>query len=122
MTAGQSAPDHPGQPGAFSRVLLRMLMKQARVVANEPLAAGFQLITLEGPDFKGLQWVPGQKVQIAMGSAFVARTFTPIDWDAAAGRTRIVGYAHGNGPGSVWVRSARPGDECDIFGPRRRWM
>lgn len=39
-----------------------------------------------------------------MGSAFVARTYTPIDWDPVAGRTRIRGYAHGDGPGSAWVR------------------
>ncbi|MGC1550270.1 MAG: siderophore-interacting protein [Rhodanobacter sp.] len=95
-----------------------MLMKQARVVGAEPLAEGFRLITLESPEFRGLHWVPGQKVQIAMGSAFVARTFTPIEWDAAAGRTRILGYAHGSGPGSAWVCDTRLGDECDVFGPR----
>lgn len=54
-----------------------------------------------------------------MGSAFVARTYTPIEWDDAAGRTRILGYAHGDGPGSSWVRRLEPGNECDIFGPRR---
>ena len=93
-------------------------MKQARVVEVEPVAEGFRLIRLESPEFKGLQWVPGQKVQVAMGSAFVARTFTPIEWDAAAGRTRILGVAHGHGPGSAWVRDVGPGDACDVFGPR----
>lgn len=106
------------QPGRLSRALIRMLMKQTRVVAAESVAEGFRLITLESPEFRGFQWVPGQKVQIAMGSAFVARTFTPIEWDATAGRTRILGYAHGSGPGSDWVRGTKPGDECDIFGPR----
>lgn len=106
------------QPGRLSRALLRLLMKQARVTAAEPIAEKFRLITLESPEFRELAWIPGQKVQIAMGSAFVARTFTPIDWDAAAGRTRILGYAHGNGPGSSWVCDVKPGDSCDIFGPR----
>ncbi len=41
-----------------------------------------------------------------------------IEWDTTAGRTRILGYAHGNGPGSAWVCDTRPGDECDVFGPR----
>jgi hypothetical protein len=51
----------------------------------------FRLITLEGLALAGVTWTPGQKIQIAMGSAFVARTYTPIEWDAAAGRTRILG-------------------------------
>jgi NADPH-dependent ferric siderophore reductase len=63
-------------------------------------------------------WTPGQKIQIAMGSAFVARTYTPIVWNAATGRTCILGYAHGVGPGSDWLRAAVPGATCDIFGPR----
>jgi NADPH-dependent ferric siderophore reductase len=103
---------------SWGRSLMRMLMKQARVVAVEPVSESFRLITLESPEFKGIQWVAGQKVQIAMGSAFVARTFTPIEWDAVAGRTRILGYAHGHGPGSAWVREVSPGDACDVFGPR----
>jgi NADPH-dependent ferric siderophore reductase len=103
---------------SWGRSLMRLLMKQARVVEVEAVAEGFRLITLESPEFKGLPWVPGQKVQIAMGSAFVARTFTPIEWDAAAGRTRILGYAHGHGPGSAWVRDVSAGDACDVFGPR----
>jgi hypothetical protein len=27
-------------------------------------------------------------------------------------------YAHGVGAGSGWVRDVKPGDECDVFGPR----
>lgn len=106
------------QPGRLSRVLIRMLMRQARVLEAETVAEGFRLMSLESPEFKGLHWEPGQKLQIAMGSAFVARTFTPIDWDAATGRTRILGYAHGTGPGSAWIRDTGSGDECDVFGPR----
>jgi len=108
----------PRQPGKLGQALIRMLMKHAHVAQAEPVAEGFRLITLESPEFRGVQWGPGQKVQIAMGSAFVARTFTPIEWDAIAGRTRILGYAHGTGPGSAWVRECSLGDECDVFGPR----
>lgn len=120
MTAapqGLAAPP-PRQPGRVGRALIRMLMRHAHVVAVESVADRFRLMTLEGPGFKGLSWVPGQKVQVAMGSAFVARTFTPIEWDASSGRTRLLGYAHGSGPGSAWISGARPGDECDVFGPR----
>ncbi|MFL9924089.1 siderophore-interacting protein [Herbaspirillum lusitanum] len=116
------APDRnataPRPPGRLSRALIRMLMKQARVAGTEALAENFRLLTLESPAFKQLPWLPGQKIQITMGSAFVARTFTPIEWDQAAGRTRILGYMHGHGPGSSWLRDASPGDECHVFGPR----
>jgi len=105
-------------PGRFNRALLRLFMKHAQVTDVETIAEGFRLITLESPGFKGLDWIAGQKVQISMGSAFVARTFTPIEWDARAGQTRILGYAHGSGPGSAWVEATTRGDECDVFGPR----
>jgi NADPH-dependent ferric siderophore reductase len=105
-------------PGRLSKGLLRLLMKRATVVAVERLTDRFRLITLEGSALEGIAWTPGQKIQIAMGSAFSTRTYTPIEWDAANGQIRILGYAHGDGPGSAWVRRVEPGDECDIFGPR----
>ncbi|MFJ9534050.1 siderophore-interacting protein [Herbaspirillum sp. NPDC101396] len=108
----------PRQTGGFSKALLRLFMKRAVIVATENLAGQFHLLTLESPAFRGVAWQPGQKVQIAMGSAFVARTFTPVEWHAATGRTRLLGYAHGAGPGSDWLREARKNDECDVFGPR----
>jgi NADPH-dependent ferric siderophore reductase len=93
-------------------------MKRATVTANETLADRFRLITLEGPGLVDVAWTPGQKIQIAMGSAFVARTYSPIAWNTATGRTCVLGYAHGTGPGSDWLRAAVPGSSCDIFGPR----
>jgi NADPH-dependent ferric siderophore reductase len=106
------------EPGLVSRTLLRLLMKRASVAQVEQWSEHFRLITLEGPALGGVTWSPGQKIQIAMGSAFVARTYTPIDWDASAGRARILGFDHGDGPGSRWLRDVRAGDSCDIFGPR----
>jgi NADPH-dependent ferric siderophore reductase len=102
----------------LSKALMRLWMKPATIVANEQLTDRFHLITLEGPALADVAWLPGQKVQIAMGSAFVARTYTPVEWNPSAGRTCILGYAHGDGPGSAWVRTVAPGDGCDIFGPR----
>jgi len=117
MTVATDSPE-PRQPGRLNKALIRLLMKRATIVASERLSDRFRLITLEGAALADVAWAPGHKVQIAMGSAFVARTYTPIDWDSSAGRTRILGYAHGEGPGSDWVRAAAPGGECDIFGPR----
>ncbi len=119
------APDSPERPapatkapGRIDQALRRLLMKPAAIVANEELSDRFRLITIEGPALAGVAWAPGQKLQVAMGSAFMTRTYTPIEWNAVAGRTCILGYAHGDGPGSAWVRDARPGDPCDLFGPR----
>lgn len=119
MSAAQP-PENPAarQPGLFGKALLRLLMKRAAVTAVERLSDNLRLITLEGATLRDLPWIAGQKVQIAMGSAFVARTYTPIDWDSTAGRTRILGYAHGSGPGSAWVRGLKAGDRCEFFGPR----
>jgi NADPH-dependent ferric siderophore reductase len=117
------APDSPERPavkapGRLSQALRRLMMRPASVIANEPLAGGFRLITLEGPALANVGWTPGQKVQVAMGSGFATRTYTPIEWNEGVGRTCILGYAHGDGPGSVWVRDTQPGDACDLFGPR----
>lgn len=114
------APERPAlkPAGRLSKALMRLWMKRATVVASERLADRFWLITLEGPALRDVPWTPGDKVQIAMGSAFVSRTYTPIEWNASTGRACILGYAHGDGPGSAWVRAVAPGDECDIFGPR----
>jgi NADPH-dependent ferric siderophore reductase len=105
--------------GRLNEVLRRILMREATVTACEPVAAQFRLITLEGPALREVAWIPGQKVQIAMSGPFVTRTYTPIEWDAVAGSTRILGYMHGDGPGSAWVRNMKPGAKCDVFGPRR---
>ncbi|WP_370677319.1 siderophore-interacting protein [Pleomorphomonas sp. PLEO] len=105
-------------PGRLGRTLIRLFMRRARVAASEAIGDRYRLITLEGPELRGVEWTAGQKLQIAMGSAFTTRTYTPIDWDAAAGRTRILGYAHGDGPGSAWVSGVRVGEDCDVFGPR----
>jgi NADPH-dependent ferric siderophore reductase len=105
-------------PGRIGQALIRLLMKRATVTASERLADGFRLITLEGPALEGIAWTPGQKIQIAMGSAFTARTYTPIEWNPGTGRACILGHVHGDGPGSSWVRDVAPGAMCDIFGPR----
>jgi NADPH-dependent ferric siderophore reductase len=113
-----SYPSATKVPDRLSKALLGLFMKRATVAAIEDVADRFRLVTLEGAALRGGTWKPGHKIQVAMGSAFVARTYTPVDWDADAGSTRILGYAHGDGPGSAWLCSLRVGDECDIFGPR----
>lgn len=105
-------------PGRLGKAITRLFMKHADVSAIEDIAPRFRLVTLEGTALRGVTWSPGQKLQIAMGSPFVARTYTPIDWDPVAGRTRFLGFAHGDGPGSEWLLNLGLGDGCEVFGPR----
>lgn len=93
-------------------------MKEARIADAKDVGGGFHVLELESPQFKAVSWSAGQKVQIAVGPSFTYRTYTPIEWDGERGRTRIIAYAHGAGPGSDWVRKAKAGDACAVFGPR----
>lgn len=112
-------PERPATtPGRLSQALIKLLMRQATVVAVEQLADRLRLITLEGEALRDVAWTPGQKIQVSMGSAFVARTYTPITWNASEGRTCLVAFEPGHGPGSEWVRGLEPGDTCNLFGPR----
>jgi NADPH-dependent ferric siderophore reductase len=93
-------------------------MRPARVAAIETLSPHFRLVDLEGDALRNVAWTAGQKVQVAMGSGLSARTYTPMSWDADSGRTRMLTFAHGEGPGSRWANGLREGDACRFFGPR----
>ncbi|WP_343616986.1 siderophore-interacting protein [Novosphingobium sp.] len=107
------------QLGVISKALIRLLMRNARVSACESLGSRFRLITLEGEELRHVSWSAGEKIQISLGSAFTNRTYTPLNWDAPAGTTRILVFAHGEGPGSAWALNVKVGDPCHLFGPRR---
>ena len=106
-------------PGRVTRTLLRWLMRPARVAAVETLSPHFRLAELEGEALRDVAWTAGQKVQVSIGAGLSARTYTPISWDAGRGRTRLLTFAHGEGPGSRWALGLREGDMCHFFGPRR---
>ncbi|WP_296943152.1 siderophore-interacting protein [uncultured Massilia sp.] len=93
-------------------------MKRAVVIDRERVAERFYLLTLESPQFRGAGWVPGQKIQVRMGTGLATRTYTPLDWDPDNGRLRILAFAHGPGPGSEWASRGGHGDACHVFGPR----
>ncbi|OPY98299.1 FAD-binding protein [Bradyrhizobium sacchari] len=100
-------------------MLLRWLMRPARVIAVETLSPRFRLIELEGAALKDVAWTAGQKMQVAMGAGLSARTYTPMSWDTGRGRTRLLAFTHGDGPGSRWASGLREGETCQFFGPRR---
>jgi NADPH-dependent ferric siderophore reductase len=106
------------EPGRIKKTLIQMFMREARLAERRHLGDRFFSLRLEGAALRGVTWTPGEKIQISLGSTFATRTYTPTEWDAANGSTRILAYAHGDGPGSDWVRSGKVGDRCHLFGPR----
>lgn len=120
-TLAHAAPQPAGarRPGRIEKALLRWLMRPATVAAVEQLSDRFRLIDLEGEALRGVAWRPGDKVQVMLGGLRTARTYTPVLWDGNRGRTRLVAFSHGTGPGSAWAQALKPGDSCEFFGPRR---
>lgn len=105
--------------GLLPRLVTRLFFRAATVAENRRLADGLHLVTLEGPALRGAAWTPGDKLQLKTGAGLLTRTYTPIEWDPAAGRTRWLAHALAPGPGSEWVRRAAPGDLVSVMGPRR---
>lgn len=108
-----------GEPGLITRKLLQLLMRPARVAGIETPSPRFRIVHLEGEALRDVGWMPGQKVQIAIGSGLSNRTYTPMTWDEAGGSTSLLAFLHGDGPGSQWAEGLRAGDGCHFFGPRR---
>jgi ferric-chelate reductase (NADPH) len=95
----------------------RVLLRPATVTAVADYGE-FRAIDLAGDRLIDLEWVPGDKIRIRAG-ALALRTFTPVSWDRATGRTRILAYVHGHGPGSEWCAAASVGAACHLRGPDR---
>jgi ferric-chelate reductase (NADPH) len=113
-----SATARKGMPlGRLEGALSKLFTKAARVAAITDVADGFRLITLVGEALAGVDWVPGQKVQVMLGG-WVQRTYTPLSWNTQAGETQLLAYVHGDGPGAAWARGLEEGDTCALFGPR----
>lgn len=112
----QNSAPPTASPSRITRTLLRWLMRPARVAVIETLSPRFRLVDLEGDALRNVAWTTGQKLQVAIGSGLAARTYTPMSWDAGSGRTRMLIFAHGDGPGSRWASGLHEGDTCHFFG------
>ena len=104
--------------GLFEATVQKLFTRRAHVVDIVDIGSAFRIITLGGDGLRHVAWTPGDKVQVQLGG-WVQRTYTPIDWDPIAGRTRILVYLHADGPGTQWARMVRKGDDCILFGPRK---
>ncbi len=94
----------------------RFIFRHGKVSAVERLSEHFTRIDVQGKELEGAPFTPGDKVQIFLPDIGM-RTYTPVTWEAD--RTWFIGYAHGEGPGSKWVRDVKQNDEVAMFGPRR---
>lgn len=104
--------------GLFEATIQKLFTRSAQVLEVVEFGSAFRLITLSGAALRGVDWTPGDKIQVQLGG-WVQRTYTPIDWDGVTGRTRILVYLHAPGPGADWARQLRTGEPCIVFGPRK---
>lgn len=105
--------------GRVGKLLLRWLGKESEIVSVEHWSERFKMIELQGDALKGIHWNAGQKIQIPLAGMRLARTYTPIIWDAQAGKTKFLVFTHGNAPGSNWAKTVALGSRYQIIGPRR---
>lgn len=120
----QTSPDVSRRPAAppplprrLGASLLKLFTQEAAVTGVEVLSPHFRRLTLQAPAFRATAWVPGQKLQVPIGG-LSTRTYTPMTWDRERGATQLLGYLHGEGPGTAWLCGVLPGDRCQVFGPR----
>lgn len=112
-------PRLPAKPaGLFEATLHKLFARTAKVVDVVDINAAFRLITFGGDALRNVDWTPGDKIQVQLGG-WVQRTYTPIEWDSANGRTRILVVLHAGGPAAHWAHGVRPGDAAVLFGPRK---
>jgi len=111
------APQQKKRAGLFEATLQKLFTRSATVVDIVDLGRAFRLITLGGDALRGVDWTPGDKIQVQLGG-WVQRTYTPIGWDNVSGHTRILVFLHADGPGTQWARTVKKGDACVVFGPR----
>ncbi|MGV3622871.1 MAG: siderophore-interacting protein [Archangium sp.] len=101
--------------GIFSAALGRFFFTNATVTEVSELGTNLRRIDVSGPELAKARFTPGDKVQIfVMGEDM--RTYTPFNWRGES--ASFIGFAHGEGPGSRWVKSVKAGDALQFFGPR----
>jgi len=102
----------------IGNILGRFFFHDATVTSVREVSPQFREVELEGPALRGLEWRPGDKVQVFLPETGT-RTYTPLRWDAQKGTTAFLIYLHGASPGASWGRELRVGARTQFFGPRR---
>ncbi|CAN5407767.1 hypothetical protein BH10ACT2_BH10ACT2_24340 [soil metagenome] len=108
-------------PGVFARVKSAGLDRFGFHVAVEDVQApesGFALITLVGDGLTKSTWHPGDCVKVRTPDDQL-RSYTPLDWDAVAGRTRLLGVGRATGPGTRYLNALAVGAQVQLVGPKK---
>ncbi len=100
-----------------SNVVERLLFRAVTISEVVPVGEHFRFLRMQGEGFKGVNWVPGQTVQILVG-ILLKRAYTPMDLDTTEGSACFLVYLHGGGPGSAWAAAAKTGDLCHVMRPK----
>jgi NADPH-dependent ferric siderophore reductase len=127
VAAGAGAGDagRPGPPSLGTSALLRRLGDASRweleVTGNLSITPSMRRIRCTAPGLADLAYLPGQDLMFAVpaadGTSFRRRyTIRSIDRPTSSIDVDIV--LHGDGPGSAWAASARPGARIEAIGPR----
>lgn len=101
----------------FGRTFGRYLFDHTTITEVRPIGARFRRLVLTGPAVSTTSFRPGDKVQVFVGDDGM-RTYTPFDWDPAAGTVSLLVFVRDGSAGSRFGREAKVGDEVAYFGPR----
>jgi NADPH-dependent ferric siderophore reductase len=91
------------------------------VVSSELVTPHMQRLVLTGPELAGFGYQPGQDLMFMVavdGNRPLRRRYTIRALDQASQQVTLDIVRHGDGPGELWVRTARPGDQIEAIGPR----
>lgn len=94
---------------------------QLEVVQNRLLTPHMQRLVLTAPELGDFSCRPGQDVMLMVavdGNRPLRRRYTIRALDRQRRLLTLDVVRHGEGPGELWVRTARPGDQIEGIGPR----
>lgn len=104
--------------GILLGALGSLVLRDAVVRSVVDVAPGFRAVELAGAGLRGVDFQPGDKIQVLLPSREV-RTYTPLRWDAETGATALLVHRRAPTPAGVWIRELAVGDVCRFVGPQR---
>ncbi|MEU7857133.1 siderophore-interacting protein [Nonomuraea sp. NPDC049141] len=114
----------------ITHALRDRLFVVGEVLETEQVTPRMRKIRIGGEALAGLKWTPGQHVRLAVKDIFTARawlrgeianalrTYSIWHHDPTWDTIELIGFDHGgDGPGTSWIRNARPGQEIAFTKP-----
>lgn len=101
----------------LKKILGPIFIDESKILTNEKLSPHFHLLTIKGSELKKVEWTPGEKVKLSIGSDD-SRSYTPLSWDSKNGVMQTLIYTHDQGPGAIWARDVKPNAVVSVKGPK----